>query len=172
MKTVCPACGATSSLEALLTDGEARLFMAALTRLPSQLVFLTPKYLALFRPQTGRVLQWRKGTRLLDDLNALVQMGYVHRKGMVDRPCTITAWAKALERIVASAPNRLPLKNHQYLVAIAWDIADGMDRKVEQHQHQRVKAEIRPKGQLTAPMSLEQMQTIRKKNMHKSHKGK
>lgn len=171
MKTVCPACGATSSLEALLTDAEARSFMFVLTHLPGQLVFMAPRYLALFRPHNGRVLQWRKGTRLLDDLRTMVQMGYVHRQGLADRPCQVSAWASAMEQIIATPPARLPLKNHQYLAAIAWDIADGLDCKNERLKDKSAKAAIsptRPRSELTKPMSLEQMQAIRRQNMQKS----
>eukprot|EP00828_Plagiopyla_frontata_P048581 TRINITY_DN9357_c0_g1_i1.p3 TRINITY_DN9357_c0_g1~~TRINITY_DN9357_c0_g1_i1.p3 ORF type:complete len:196 (-),score=62.83 TRINITY_DN9357_c0_g1_i1:36-623(-) len=172
MKTVCPACGAISSLEALLTDADARLFMAALTRLPSALVFLAPKYLALFRPQTGRVLQWRKGTRVLTDLQAMVLTGHVHRQGLVDRPCPVSVWAAAVERIIGTPPARLPLKNHQYLAAIAWDLADGLDRRQEKVRDKKSgeASAARPAGQLTRPMAVEQMREIRRRNMKKGQR--
>lgn len=172
MRVVCPSCGAMNSLESLFTDAEARLFMAALTRLPGTLVPLAPRYIALFRPQTGRALQWRKGTRLIDDLGGLVQLGYVHRQGNVDRNCPASVWGKALEKIVAMPPAHLPLKNHNYLAAIAWDLAEAADKYQERAvdvAHKKIRrkpsapSELRP----LVPMDPETMRKIRLKNLKK-----
>lgn len=175
MRVVCPSCGAMNSLEALFTDGDARLFMAALTRLPGVVIPMAPRYIALFRPQTGRVLQWRKATRLVDDLYGLIQLGYVHRQGNVDRNCPASVWGKAMEQIVATPPARLPMKNHNYLAAIAWDLADAADKYRERAVDvAQKKATRNPSGlsdlRPVAPMDPETMRKIKLQNLKRKEK--
>lgn len=170
MRVVCPSCGAMSSLEALLTDADARLFVAALTRLPAPVLPTAPRYIALFRPQTGRALQWRKATRLVDELYGIIQPGHVHRQGQPDRPCPPGIWAQAMERMAATPPSRLPLKSHNYMAAIAWDLADAADRqgeKVRDREHLAIKREPSDLTRPTAPMDVAEMRRIRAQNMRR-----
>jgi hypothetical protein len=56
MKTICPACGAVASLDALLTDAEGREFVALIPKVPQEIQPVFLRYLALFRPK-GWALQ-------------------------------------------------------------------------------------------------------------------
>lgn len=136
MKTICPACGATNSLESLLTDAESRLFVEAFSKLPQQIMPHILRYLALFRPHSGRVLQWKKAKRLIEELKNDIDVGHIQQKGKVARPCSPFIWASALEKILELEIRSLPLKNHNYLKTIVYDIADDTDREKEYRHNQ------------------------------------
>ena len=132
MKLICPSCGAQCSAECFSNDADARSVLAALVKLPAPVLDVgILNYLALFRPGTGRALQWRRALGLVADLSALVSAGSVQCGRSVARPCPPSVWGNAIRRMVDNPPKQLPLKNHNYLVAVAYEIADDADRKRE-----------------------------------------
>ena len=50
MKTRCPACGATASIDTLISHDEARVLVVALTGISDDTARAALRYLGLFRP--------------------------------------------------------------------------------------------------------------------------
>ncbi len=67
MKTRCPACGATTSLDALLGHGEASKAFVASLNLVGDLATPLVKYLGMFRSQ-NRELTFERTAKLLGEL--------------------------------------------------------------------------------------------------------
>ena len=172
MKTICPACGAVSSLDALLTDAEARGFLEVFVKVHQDIQPASIRYLALFRPR-GRALQWRKASRLLEELMEEVRKGHIQTGASPARPAPVSVWALAFQRIIDAPPGSLPLQNHNYLKKIVYDIADTADRDREKqrialertHAYTAPRAETEP----SKPLSLEEIKAIRDKNMKKKN---
>lgn len=131
MRLTCPACGAIASLEAWENDAHCRAFQGHVAALPPAVAGQALAYLALFRPEGGRGLSWKRAAGLLQELRALVAAPQITWERKVARPNRPEAWARALERLIASPPRRLPLKSHGYLQAMAYDVADELDREAE-----------------------------------------
>ena len=135
MRLTCPACGAQCSLEAWGEDAHARHALNEVAHMPEGVARCAPGYLALFRPAASgsgsRGLRWDKAARLLADLRRLVSEAHISWQGKPARPNRAAAWARAMERIIEQPPRRLPLKSHGYLTAMAYEIADEMDRADE-----------------------------------------
>lgn len=168
MRIICPACGAMASLEALLTDGDARAFMEAFYQLSATVQPYAFRYLALFRP-TGRVLQWRKATRLLAELTADIRACHIQVKGSVARPASPETWAAAMARLIETPPQGLPLSNHNYLRKIVYDLADAADRKRETERNRMERSGIREHrvSEGFGKMDPETMKQIRKQHYPK-----
>ncbi|NDY74468.1 hypothetical protein DO021_21495 [Desulfobacter hydrogenophilus] len=69
-------------------------------------------------------------------------------------------------------PSRLPLKSHNYMAAIAWDLADTADRQGERARdisHRAIKREPSDLSRPVAPMDVAEMRRIRDENMRKKH---
>lgn len=117
-----------------MNDVDARQCLKIVGELPSEVSRRVLPYLALFRPQTlNRSLPWPKALRLLAELQAELAKPTIQWHNKVARPNTARAWAEAIEQIVQHPPQRLPLKNHHYLRAVAYQIADEIDRQAEYH---------------------------------------
>jgi hypothetical protein len=132
-------------------------------------------YLSLFRPP-GRSLQWKKVLRLLSELKELTTLPHIQWEKQVARPNSAHAWGMAMERMIEHPPKRLPLKSHGYLRAIAYELADEMDRKVEVKKNQKERKGnphrrySRAGGNPVEPerVSVEDMRNIRRKNMRRN----
>lgn len=131
MKLTCPSCGAIHSAEGWSADAVARQCLRLVGELPGGVSRRCLAYLALFRPHTGRGLRWSTVLRLLGELKALVGDYYISWDKKPSRKNSAAAWAQAMERVIECPPKRLPLKSHGYLRAIAYDIANEMDRADE-----------------------------------------
>ncbi len=170
MKLICPSCGAVHSADAWQNDPVARQCLLLACEMPHSVSSRCFAYLALFRP-AGRSLTWKKVLRLLSELKELTTMSHIQWDKKVARPNSANAWGMAMERVIECPPRRLPLKSHGYLRAVAYEIADDIDRKKEVKKNQ----EERPRhirGQKEPErISLEEMQAIRKKNHNKRHPG-
>ncbi|OAM19485.1 hypothetical protein A7P84_04040 [Eikenella corrodens] len=119
MKTRCPCCGATASLEVLITHDEARSLMVALAGISDELAKAALRYLGLFRPGE-RDLSWARAAKLLGELVPLIQAGEITRKRQ-SYPAPREAWIWAFNRVLDARDNgRLstPLKSHGYLYEI------------------------------------------------------
>lgn len=177
MRYPCPSCGAMHSIEGWQGNADARQFARVNSELPWSVARHTLLYLALFRPRPatgcGRGLIWPKSLRLIGELKQLVDQSHIQWKGKPARPIDAAIWGMAMERIIENPPRKLPLASHGYLTSIAYDLADEADRGREVRHNQaerdgslrRKLGEGRADGDLEAPMSKDQMRSIRNKNM-------
>lgn len=100
MRTRCPSCGATLSLDALIAHDAAREALAAAFKLSGQLGSALVRYLALFRPES-RELTMDRVARLVGDLLPDLQAQRISRNGQVyDAP--LEAWVWAIEQALAA----------------------------------------------------------------------
>ena len=167
MKLICPSCGAVHSAEAWQNDPIARQCLLLACEMPHDVGSRCFAYLSLFRPE-GRSLQWKKVLRLLSELKELSGMSHIQWDKKVARPNSANAWGMAMERVIECPPRRLPLKSHGYLRAIAYEIADDIDRKkeVKKNQEERTgqRSEVRDQRSEVERISKEDKIKIRKKN--------
>lgn len=132
MKGMCQTCGAVAPVEWFLNEPIRRQFEAVLVALPKPVEEQAFFYLSLFRPATGRSLTPKKALRVLTELRDLVARGFVSKPGMVDRSCSPSIWAAAMETMVNQRHGlTLPMPNHTYLSKVAYDLADQADRNQE-----------------------------------------
>lgn len=173
MRLICPSCGAMHSLEGwgeATEERKALIALAELARLAAPVAALMPKYLALFRPTTGRGLAMSRVVRLIQELRALIGQGHIQWERMPARNCSAGIWAQAMQQIIDKPPGRLPLKSHGYLRAIAYELADQADKMAEQQRRalENSGGFRRPDGATSGDpqplMTKEQMQDIRKKH--------
>lgn len=119
MKLVCPACGATHSLEMIANDASAREVVTLAFGVPASLRGLLVRYLALHRPKKS-VLSWGKAATLLRELVAGIEAGSFSRNGQT-YAAPVAYWERALEKVLASAASgkiQRPLKGHGYLLEV------------------------------------------------------
>jgi len=151
MKLVCPSCGATHSAEAWQSNAHARLCLKLACELPPGVSRRAIAYLALFRAPSGRGLSWSRALRLLRAIELLVKAPHISWQRKPARPNAPAAWAQALERIIENPPRSLPLKSHGYLTAIAYEIADELDksaedRRIAAERNHTYHQQVRPDG--------------------------
>lgn len=119
MRTRCPACGATLSLDALIAHDGAREALAAVFKLSGALGSAMVRYLALFRPETRELTMDRVGRLLLEVLPD-IQAHRISRDGQVfDAP--VEAWVWAIEQTLAARDAgrlKTPLKSHGWLYEV------------------------------------------------------
>ncbi len=119
MKTRCPCCGTTLSLDALVAHDGARDALIAAFRMGGALGGALVRYLALHRPET-RELSMDRVAKLLSELLPDVQAQRITRAGQVfDAPAD--AWIWAIDQALAARDAgrlKLPLKGHGYLYEV------------------------------------------------------
>lgn len=131
----CPACGAIASLEAYLTDAEARRALGILCeRLAGhgELLRRIPGYLSLHSPG-ARKTPWGKVARLLQEVADLTSTGTVTRNG-VTRRCPPELWALALDEAQdarAAGTLVVPLEGHGWLSEVAWRLAAKSEAQLQ-----------------------------------------
>ena len=135
MKLICPSCAATHSADAWLNDAVARQCLILAGSMQHDISSRCFAYLSLFRPH-GRALHWRKVLKLLAELQTLVSVPDIQWEGGPARMSSMRAWGIALDRVIEHPPKRLPLKSHGYLKAIAYEIADELDKQNEVRRNQ------------------------------------
>ena len=140
----CQTCMTTAPLEWFLTDAKYKQAMVIVAGMPPEVAVPAMRYLALFRPATGRSIAPQKTTRLLQELADLVKAGYVQTKDLPARPCPPAFWAAAIEEMLVSTTVVTPLPNHNYLKKVAWPLADKADAVAEKVGNNSVPA--RPRG--------------------------
>lgn len=138
MRLVCATCGAVASIEAWLNDPVCREALGILSALPEN----TSDYIGLFRARnsgiTSRGLRWPRVLTLAKELQTLVSSGWVKGKdGDIDRPATRSHWGQAITRMVNFPPRKTPLKNHNYLIAVVYDMASETAWKSETHRNRK-----------------------------------
>lgn len=119
MKTRCPACGATSSLDALLGHSEASQAVMSCLSLVGDLQKPLAKYLALFRSDS-RDLSFERVAKLLNEIAPDIVAKQIQRNRQTF-PAPLGAWVWAigvmLERRDLGKID-LPLKSHGYLYEV------------------------------------------------------
>ena len=135
MKTACPACGATLSLDALIGHEGARAAVMIALKFPAPLGNLLVQYLALFRP-AKRQLSFDRVASLLNELLPMIEAGKIERSGRI-WSAPQDYWKLALEDMLAKRDKlTLPLKGHGYLLAII----EGYGNKAEARQEAQTEA--------------------------------
>jgi hypothetical protein len=130
MRLTCPACGAQASAEAWASDAEARRALQVISTMQRDVARLALPYLALFRPQgPGRGLFWGRACKLLEQLKLLVEAPEISWEHRPHRPNRPELWAQAMDKLLARPPSELPLKNHNYLRAIAYQVAEEQSKR-------------------------------------------
>lgn len=125
MKTRCPACGATNSLDALVAHEGARAALKTAMEM-SPLGGLLLQYLGMFRPEKN-ALSFERFDKLLNELLDVIKTAQLERGGRT-WPAPMSYWQAALEQVLAARPRlTLPLKSHGYL----YEIVAGMSNKSE-----------------------------------------
>lgn len=160
MKTKCPACGATCSLDALLGHSDAsQAFMASLN-LTGDLAKPLVKYLAMFRAE-NRDLTFERTAKLINELAGDINAKCIQRNRMT-YPAPKAAWVWAINTMLERRDQgklQLPLKNHGYLYEVissfkpenapAPNTSQGRapvaktdaERNKDQQEHERLKHE-------------------------------
>lgn len=136
MKTACPACGASFSLDALVGHEGARALVAELAAISGPLAGAVLRYLGLFRPQQ-RSLSWERAARLLADLAPMVRAARVERRGR-QYPAPREAWIAAIEHMLDHRDRlTLPLKSHGYLIEVLIGAIEQQEARLEARQEDR-----------------------------------
>ena len=119
MKTKCPACGASCSLDALLGHSEASQAFVASLNLTGDLAKPLVKYLAMFRAET-RDLTFERTAKLLNELASDINAKCIQRN-RITYPAPKAAWVWAISIMLERRDQgklQLPLKNHGYLYEV------------------------------------------------------
>ena len=117
MKTRCPACGATASIDTLISHDEARVLGVALTGISDDTARAALRYLGLFRP-AHKDLSWGRAAKLLGELVPLMQAGEISRNRKTypaPREAWLWAFGRALEARDAGKL-QTPLTTHGWLL--------------------------------------------------------
>jgi hypothetical protein len=173
MRLICPSCGATHSADAFNNDAAMRDVVAAISQLPGPVASRALGYLALFRPGKS-ALSWKRAGSLLRGLSELVKSPTICASGASSpaRANSPAFWAQGMDTITERRPQTLPLKNHNYLRAVVYDIANQADKDSEKYKNASERNHsLRPKQgpdqRNAAPerISPELMKAIREKNL-------
>lgn len=128
----CPRCGFKAPLISFEDAAENGQLLLLYAQLPPAVQKPYLKYLSLFRPSSGCSMQSSKADRLTREFLELAAKAFVSEKGKVDRPCYPSLWAMGMERMQEQAATlTLPMKSHNYLRAIVYQLADQADSKQE-----------------------------------------
>lgn len=139
---VCPGCGLRADLDVFCVQAGANQALAAALALPPSLGPRVLAYLRLFSPP-HKTLALGKVTRLLTELAATVDVAQVERRGLA-RSAPIELWKAALDAVLATPPERLPLDNHQYLFQVVWNLAERAAARQERSAEERLRQGQRP----------------------------
>ena len=135
MKTRCPACGATTSLDALLGHSEAsRAFVAAIN-LVGDLAKPIIQYLGMFRSE-NRDLTFERASKLLNELAADINANQIKR-GHHFHPAPKAAWIWAINTIIERRDQgklQLPFKNHGYLYEVLTSYKPEYEQGTAKHR--------------------------------------
>ena len=133
----CSRCGFKAPVICFIDAAQDSQTVQLYVQLPAELQKPFLKYLSLFRPASGCTLQPSKAERLTGEFLTLVTRSHISEKGKVDRPCYPSLWAMGMERMQEQAATlTLPMKNHNYLRAIVYQLADQADSKQERQVRQ------------------------------------
>jgi len=146
MKATCPVCGNYGPLENFLSQEDYKKALAIITELPGGLPRLVVRYLALFRkPGSDRALTGPRVLRVVSGLRDLAVSNDIQWKSGRVHANKPQYWEQAintmLERADAGKLER-PLDGHNYLRAIAYELADKDFEGA--HREKETRAATRP----------------------------
>lgn len=126
MQLQCPCCAATFPLEAGFVEIDGKKLAALTGELQPALAKAALLYLRMFSPAKS-ALKNSKAIKLLESLITLINAGTVTNDARTNetKPATVKMWLAGLEQVTEQYSSlTLPLKNHNYLRAIVWGIAN------------------------------------------------
>ncbi len=167
MKTRCPACGATNSLDALLGHGEASKAFVASLNLVGDLATPLVKYLGMFRSQ-NRELTFERTAKLLGEISRDINAQQIKR-GHHSDPAPKAAWIWAINTMLERRDQgklQLPLKNHGYLYEVISSF------KQENAPAPSERAAAAPRAKSEAERAVEQAEHERQKNARPNYSFK
>ncbi len=167
MKTRCPACGATNSLDALLGHGEASKAFVASLNLVGDLATPLVKYLGMFRSQ-NRELTFERTAKLLGEISRDINAQQIKR-GHHSYPAPKAAWIWAINTMLERRDQgklQLPLKNHGYLYEVISSF------KQENAPAPSERAAAAPRAKSEAERAVEQAEHERQKNARPNYSFK
>lgn len=132
MRTRCPACGATSSLDVLVTHEDARAALMEAFQLAGPAGVAMLRYLALWRP-SKHDLTMARVAKLLGEVNPFLKAASVPRHGR-EWAVQPADWVRAVEQMqTARDQGKLttPLTSHGYLLEVLAGNADKAERQAE-----------------------------------------
>lgn len=152
LRGLCPCCFALVSLDAMVSDDEARALLAMVAEWPALVGRAYVRYLGLFR-HASRAVSWGKLRRLTAELAVQVREEKVVRDGRT-LPAPHLIWAEAMEELTERRGRpgfRLPLTGHGYLLEVVMGKAEPLaeaqsrlEEKARIAQEQRLRQERRP----------------------------
>jgi len=119
MKTRCPACNATSSLDAIIGHDQDAQALIAFGKLHPDLAEPMIRYLAMFR-SSNRDLSFARVAKLLEPLQQDIERRSIRRNG-ADCPAPVEAWLYAIDQAIKQRDAevlKLPLSSHGWLYAV------------------------------------------------------
>lgn len=119
MRTRCPNCGTTISLDALIAHDGAREALGVAFKLSGPLGNALIRYVGLFRPETRELTMDRVG-KLLTEVLPDIQAQRIERNGVVFN-APAACWVWAIEQTLGARDSgRLatPLKGHGWLYQV------------------------------------------------------
>ncbi|MGQ0530119.1 MAG: hypothetical protein ACT4PG_09945, partial [Panacagrimonas sp.] len=158
MKATCPCCGAHASIEAFLSDADAREVASLFAGLPAQLGPVVLRYLGLFRPEK-RALTWDRARKLLTELVQMIAAGEVQRRGKT-HAVSPALFQRAMEQMLAQRERiRLPLKDHGYLCEVIAGESPKEAARLEEQELIQKRTESQRSGPVETPA--QRMQRMR-----------
>ncbi len=134
MKTRCPSCGATVSMDALVEHDGARRMLVELLRIDNMLSIAVIKYLSLHRPAV-RDLTFTRTEKLLGELLPDIKAQRIERGGKVfDAPPQAWVWAIHQALAMRDAGKLItPLNGHGWLyeAITRWRPANNVLAKID-----------------------------------------
>ena len=129
MNLVCPICQAEYPLAAAMNDVAARQAVVkafSLTQMGDRLI----AYVALFKP-AKQALSMVRLAKLLDGLVDQVKAGQIKKNGNT-YAAPQSYWMQAIDQMLGNRQAlSLPLKNHNYLIAIIANMGEKVEAKKE-----------------------------------------
>lgn len=129
MNLVCPICQAEYPLAAAMNDVAARQAVVkafSLTQMGDRLI----AYVALFKP-AKQALSMVRLAKLLDSLVDMVKLGQIKKNGNT-YAAPQAYWMQAIDQMLGNRQAlSLPLKNHNYLIAIIANMGEKVEAKKE-----------------------------------------
>ena len=129
MNLVCPICQAEYPLAAAMNDVAARQAVVkafSLTQMGDRLI----AYVALFKP-AKQALSMVRLAKLLDSLVDMVKLGQIKKNGNT-YAAPQQYWMQAIDQMLGNRQSlSLPLKNHNYLIAIIASASEKVESKKE-----------------------------------------
>lgn len=169
MKTRCPSCGASASLDVLVGHDSARHALQAAFNVNGKFGRALVSYLALFRSKT-RDLSFDRVATLLTEIQPDIDRGQISRN-RIDYPAPTAAWLWAIEQTIKARDEgnlTLPLTKHGFLYAVITQYKPEAYAASHTEFSEQVEAKAAPKIQLTAAQELLEQQiantTTRLKN--------